>query len=73
MKDRAGCDGARKGFILRLFGVVLVFLGTLDAMLSWRGGFPPSTFYFWLIGAGLLLYAVGAVRRAPQPSANARE
>jgi hypothetical protein len=63
MEEHAGRDGLAKGFIIKLFGVVLIFLGTLDAMLSWRGGFQPSNFYFWLIGAGLFLYAAGAIRR----------
>jgi hypothetical protein len=53
----------KKGSIIKLFGVVLIFLGALDSMRSWRGGFPASDFYFWLIACGLLLYGVGAIRR----------
>ncbi len=53
----------RKGFIVKLFGVVLIFLGALDSMLSWRGGLALNDFYVWLMGAGLFLYAVGAVRQ----------
>jgi hypothetical protein len=56
-------EGLTKGFIIKLFGVVLVFLGALDSMLTWRGGLAPSDFHFWLIAAGLLLYGIGAVRR----------
>lgn len=55
-------DGNRKGAITKLFGVVLIFLGVLDSMLSWRGGSSVSVFYVWLIACGLLLYAAGAVR-----------
>ena len=63
-------EGLTKGFIIKLFGVVLVFLGALDSMLTWRGGLAPSDFHFWLIAAGLLLYGIGAVRRGindPRP------
>ena len=63
-------EGLTKGFIIKLFGVVLVFLGALDSMLTWRGGFAPSDFHFWLIAAGLLLYGIGAVRHGfndPRP------
>ena len=73
MGDHAERDGLNKGFIIKLFGVVLVFLGALDSMLSWRGGFAPSNFYFWLIGGGLLLYAAGAIRRGRQIENSQRE
>ncbi len=56
-------DGTRKGAIIKLFGVVLIFLGVLDSMLSWRGGSSVSDFYVWLIACGLLLYAAGAIRQ----------
>ena len=61
--DLEATDGTPKGAIMRLFGVVLIFLATLDAMLSWRGGITPSNFYIWLFAAGIAFYAVGAVRR----------
>ncbi len=51
----------RKGAIIKLLGVVLVFLGAMDSMLAWRGGFAASDFYAVLILAGLALYAIGAV------------
>lgn len=60
MTDERG--GARKGYIIKLFGVVVIFLGLLDAMLAWRGGLPSDTFYVWLVGAGLILYVGGAIR-----------
>jgi hypothetical protein len=56
-------QSSSKGSIIRLFGVVLIFLGVLDSLLSWRGGFALDGFYVLLIGAGLFLYAMGAVRR----------
>ena len=35
----------RKGVKTKLFGVILIFLATLDGMLSWRGGLEISDFY----------------------------
>ncbi len=67
-EDAIPTEGPRKGYIIRLFGVVLIFLGVMDSMLSWRGGFTVSPFYLLLIGGGILLYAVGAVRRGAQSS-----
>ncbi len=57
-------DKPRKGVKTRIFGVVLIFLGGLDAMLSWRGGFSPSVFHLSLIAAGAFLFALGAARSA---------
>ncbi len=54
----------RKGAIIKLFGVVLIFLGAMDSMLSWRGGFAVAGFYIALIAAGFVVYALGAVRGA---------
>ena len=52
-----------KGVIMRLFGVILVFLGLLDSLLSWRGGFAVDGFYVLLIAAGISLYVMGAIKR----------
>ena len=46
----------------KLFGVILIFLGVLDSMVSWRGGFAVSEIYALMIVAGFALYAVGAIR-----------
>jgi len=51
-----------KGAIIRLFGVVLIFVGTLDAMLLWRGGLALDSSYTLLICTGVALFALGAVR-----------
>ncbi len=56
----------KKGVITKLFGVVLMFLGVLDGMLSWRGGLGVSDFYVLLIAVGMSLYIVGAIRRGSQ-------
>ncbi len=53
----------RRGAKTRLIGVMILFLGLLDAMLSWRGGFALNTFPVVLIGAGLFIYTLGAIRR----------
>ena len=62
----------RRGVAIKLLGVVLIILGTLDSMLSWRGGFALSETYVLLIAAGIFLYAIGAIglgaERDPQPS-----
>ena len=55
-------EGLTKGFIIKLFGVVLIFLGAMDSMLSWRGGFAVGDFYLALIAAGVLVYGLGAIR-----------
>ena len=52
----------RKGVAIKLFGVALVFLGTLDSMLSWRGGFEVHETYALMMAAGVFLYAIGAIR-----------
>ena len=55
--------GNTRGAIIRMFGVILVILGALDTMLSWRGGFEVHPFHAMLIVTGLLLCLIGAIRR----------
>ena len=52
-----------RGAVVRIFGAIFIILGTLDTMLSWRGGFEVITFHTFLIAAGLLLCGIGAVLR----------
>lgn len=59
MANRISATGA----IIRLFGVVLIFLGALNSMLFWRAGSAVSNVYVLLIVSGILLYAIGAIRR----------
>lgn len=54
--------GPRKGVKTKLFGVLLIILGALDSMLSWRGGFAPSSLYVFLLSAGMALYGIGSIR-----------
>jgi hypothetical protein len=55
-------DGSR-GAIFRIFGVILIILGWLDTMLSWRGGLEIVPFHAMLMVMGLVLYMIGAIRR----------
>ena len=55
-------DNQSRGAIIRIFGVILVILGTLDNMLMWRGGFALDAFYVLLIATGVVLYAIGTIR-----------
>jgi len=55
-------DAPVRGVAIKLFGVMLIFLGVLDSMLFWRGGFAAGEKYLVLILFGLLLYAIGAIR-----------
>ncbi len=52
----------RKGAAIKLFGVAFIFVGMLDTMLSWRGGFRMDGAYALLIAFGFFLYALGAIR-----------
>ncbi len=54
---------SKKGVKTKLFGVILVFLGALDSMLAWRGGFAPNKFYALLFGSGVFLYILGTIRQ----------
>ncbi len=51
------------GPVVRLFGVVLIILGTLNTMLSWRGGFEVLSLPVYLFAAGILLCVIGGVLR----------
>ncbi len=56
-------DNGNRGAIIRLFGAILIILGGLDIMLSWRGGFQVAPFHGLLLVGGILLCIAGAVRR----------
>lgn len=51
----------RPGVILKLMGAILMMLGTLDSLLTLRGGIPAYEFLL-LIAIGVGVFAVGAVR-----------
>ena len=52
----------RKGAAIKLFGVAFIFVGMLDTMLSWRGGFRMDGAYALLIAFGFFLFALGVIR-----------
>jgi hypothetical protein len=54
-------DAPRRGVAIKLLGVVMIILGVLDSMLSWRGGFALSEAYVLLIASGIFVYAIGAI------------
>ena len=53
----------KKGVKTRLLGVILIFLGIMDSMLAWRGGFAVSNFYILFFASGVILYVIGGIRR----------
>lgn len=53
-----------RGAVIRLFGVILIILGSLNSMLSWRGGFELLSLPVMMIVAGLLLWLVSVALRA---------
>lgn len=54
--------GKKKGIELRVFGVVLFLLGSLNAMLSWRGSFELQGFYGTLMVTGIVFFIIGLLR-----------
>jgi len=62
-----------KGVLTRIFGVVLIILGSLDMMLSWRGGMEVHTFFIGIFVTGIVLFAIGAVMGASRRQNNEGE
>jgi hypothetical protein len=60
--ETARQDAPNRGVAIKLLGVVLIFLGAMDSMLSWRGGFAVSETYVLLIAGGFFLFAIGSIR-----------
>ncbi len=52
-----------RGAVVKLFGVVLIILGSLNSMLSWRGGFELVSLPVIMISGGLFLTLIGWVMR----------
>lgn len=52
------------GAVVRLFGVILIILGSLNTMLSWRGGFELMSLPVYLIITGFGLVAIGSILRS---------
>ncbi len=51
------------GAVIRLFGVILIILGSLNTMLSWRGGFEVLSLPVIFLVLGVALCVIGAIRR----------
>ena len=51
------------GAVTRLFGVILIILGALNTMLSWRGGFEVLSLPIIFLVCGLVLCFVGSILR----------
>ncbi|MDH3973676.1 MAG: hypothetical protein OEV42_05300 [Deltaproteobacteria bacterium] len=52
----------KKGVKTRILGAVLTFLGSLNLLLSWRGGLhliETSTLFLF---SGIILFIVGSIR-----------
>lgn len=54
-------ERGRPGVILKLMGAILMMLGTLDSLLTLRGGIPAHEFLI-LIAIGAAIFGAGAVR-----------
>jgi predicted phage tail protein len=55
---------ARRGVKTKILGAVLMILGALNGLLTWRGGLTEGKFYVYLFAAGVAVFAIGAVRQA---------
>lgn len=52
-----------KGAVIRLFGVILIILGSLNTMLSWRGGFEVLSLPVFFLVGGVVLCLIGSILR----------
>jgi len=52
----------KKGIALKVFGVSLFIIGSLNTMLCWRGGISTNTFGPIVMLAGIALFIAGTIR-----------
>ena len=52
----------KKGVALKMFGMSLILLSSLDLMFSWRAGFPVGILYPTILAAGIAMFALGQMR-----------
>ncbi|MDH4283961.1 MAG: hypothetical protein OEV35_01450 [Gallionellaceae bacterium] len=52
---------ARRGVKTKLIGFVVMALGTMNCLLTLRGGVPAYEFLL-MVGAGAVIFAIGTVR-----------
>lgn len=62
VKKEEGSEAPKKGVVLQFFGVVLLSLGMLNAMMALKGVFEPDAFHFAMIGFGLICLFAGIWR-----------
>lgn len=53
---------APKGVIFKILGAILVFLGTLNLLLLWRGGMEVGWSFGGFFIAGIVLIFIGTIR-----------
>ena len=53
-----------KGVVTKIFGGILIILGSLDMMLSWRGSMEVNPFHAGIFMTGIVLFALGAAMGA---------
>ena len=53
-----------KGVKTRLIGAGVLFVGALNSLLAWRGGFDGGVFAGALMALGLTLLCIGTIRGA---------
>ncbi len=51
-----------RGVTIRLFGAILIMLGSLDMMLTWRGAMHIEPFHAALFLGGIVLFGLGAIK-----------
>lgn len=49
------------GAMAKIFGVILMALGALNSMLSWRSAIAEGDFHLIMLLAGAFVYAIGAI------------
>jgi hypothetical protein len=52
----------KKGVGLKVFGILLVLLSSLNLMFSWRGGFSIDYFYPMIFVVGVAFFVVGTLK-----------
>ena len=50
------------GVVAKIFGAIMIILGSMNCMLAWRGSFQSSDFFVLLIVGGIALFCFGAIK-----------
>ena len=57
------------GVLAKIFGAIMIILGSMNCMLAWRGSFQVNSFYLALILLGLALFCFGAIKASSKRGA----